>query len=424
VLDSGRHTRMMTQGTAEPRRASGERKLMTRSRYQNGSLTLRGRSNKVWVARWREDVLGLDGTVQRVRRSLVLGTLASLPNRRQARVLLDAKLCDLNAGRRQPQSAMPFRNFIEEVWQPAILPTMKFSTQKLYPHLLRRHLLPVFGDQPLCDIRRVDIQRFVTEKMTRQNLSWQTAVHLRNLMSGTLERAVEWGYLEANPGRRIRVPPMQRRRKTVVLTCEQLATLLQSLQEPVRMLAITVAMTGLRIGEVLALRWMNVDFEKSLIRVREAVYEGNLSSPKSKSSVRDIPIGPTLQQALLERRKAAPADAFVFASRTGTPLDSHNLLGRVLKPACKRVGLPLISWHSFRHTHATLLSDLGESLKTAQAQLGHARLSTTAEIYTHAVPASQRAAVEKLERAIWTTKLDPNGPKSVGQQSLGSTLIQ
>jgi integrase len=319
---------------------------------------------------------------------------------------------------------MPFRNFIEEVWQPAILRTMKFSTQKLYPHLLRRHLLPAFGDQPLCDIRRVDIQRFVTEKMTRQNLSWQTAVHLRNLMSGTLERAVEWGYLEGNPGRRIKVPPMQRRRKTVVLTREQLATLLQSLQEPVRMLAITVAMTGLRIGEVLALRWKNVDFEKSLIHVREAVYEGNLSSPKSKSSVRDIPIGPTLQQALLERRKAAPADAFVFASRHGTPLDSHNLLGRVLKPACKRVGLPSVSWHSFRHTHATLLSDLGESLKTAQAQLGHARLSTTAEIYTHAVPASQRAAVEKLERAIWTTKLDPNGPKSVGQQSLGSTLIQ
>lgn len=396
---------------------------MTRSRYQNGSLTLRGRSNKVWVARWREDVLGLDGTVQRVRRSLVLGTLASIPKRRQARLLLDAKLCDLNAGRRQPQSAMPFRNFIEEVWRPAILPTMKFSTQKLYPHLLRRHLLPVFGDRPLCDIRRVDIQRFVTEKMTRQNLSWQTAVHLRNLMSGTLERAVEWGYLEANPGRRIRVPPMQRRRKTVVLTREQLATLLRSLQEPVRMLAITAAMTGLRIGEVLALRWKNVDFEKCLIHVREAVYEGNLSSPKSKSSIRDIPMGPTLQQSLLERRKDAPGDAFVFVSRNGTPLDSHNLLGRVLKPTCKRAGLPLISWHSFRHTHATLLSDLGESLKTAQAQLGHARLSTTAEIYTHAVPASQRAAVEKLERTIWTTKLDPNGPKSEVQQSFGSALI-
>jgi len=215
----------------------------------------------------------------------------------------------------------------------------------------------------------------------------------------------------------------QRRRKTIVLTREQLATLLQVLQEPVKTLAITAAMTGLRIGEVLALRWKNVDLEKNVIQVREAVYEGNLSSPKSKSSIRDIPMGPSLQRLLSECRKAAPADAFVFASRNGTPLDSHNLLGRVLKPACKRAGLPSISWHSFRHTHATLLSDLGESLKTAQAQLGHARLSTTAEIYTHVVPASQRAAVEKLERAIWP-QLDPNGPKLAVEQKLGSELIQ
>jgi len=183
-------------------------------------------------------------------------------------------------------------------------------------------------------------------------------------------------------------------------------------------------MTGLRIGEVLALRWKNVDFKKSVIQVREAVYEGNLSSPKSKSSIRDIPMGPSLHQSLAEYRKEAPADAFVFASKNGTPLDSHNLLGRVLKPACKRAGLPSISWHSFRHTHATLLSDLGESLKTAQAQLGHARSSTTAEIYTHVVPASQRAAVKKLERTIWTTKLDPIGPKLERQQKLGSSLIQ
>jgi len=91
--------------------------------------------------------------------------------------------------------------------------------------------------------------------------------------------------------------------------------------------------------------------------------------------------------------------------------------------ATGQAGLPSISWHNFHHTHATLPSDLGESLKTAQAQLGHARQSTTAEIYTHVVPASQRAAVKRLERAIWP-QLDRNGPKLEGQQVPGSKFIQ
>jgi len=180
---------------------------------------------------------------------------------------------------------------------------------------------------------------------------------------------------------------------------------------------------GLRIGEVLVLRWRSLDFEKSVIQVREAVYEGHLSSPKSKSSIRDIPMGPSPQRLVSESRKAAPADAFVFVCRNSTPLDSHNSLGRVLKPAYKRADLPAISWHSFRHAHATLLSDLGESRNTAQAQLGHARLSMTAEIYTHLVPASQRAAIEKLEKAIWP-QLDPNGPKLGRVVVRGTSLIQ
>jgi integrase len=396
---------------------------MFRRSYQNGNLTLRGKRHKVWVARWREDVLGVDGSVQRVRRSFILGSLADIPTRRQARRLLDTKLCDLNSGQRKPQSAMSFRQFVTDVWKPTILPTLKFSTQKNYPHLIRRHLLSVFGEQPLCEIRRMDVQRFITDKIAREGFAWQTAAHLRNLMSGILERAIEWGYLEVNPARGIKLPPMQRRRKTAVLTCEQLAMLLRSLQEPAKTLAITAAMTGLRIGEVLALRWANVDLEKNVIRVREAVYAGHFSTPKTKSSIRDVPLGPALRQSLLDYRKGEQRDALVFASKNGKPLDAKNILRRILKPTCAHLELPPITWHSFRHTHATLLSDLGESMKTAQAQLGHARLSTTAEIYTHVVPASQRAAVAKLENAVWT-QVDPNGLKLEKAVVEGNSLIQ
>jgi integrase len=396
---------------------------MNRHCYQNGNLALRGKRRKVWVARWREDVITPGGNLRRVRRSCILGSLADIPTRRQARRLLDAKLCDLNSGRRKPQSAIPFRQFVTDVWKPAVLPTLKFSTQRNYPHLISRHLQSVFGDRPLCEIQRIEVQRFVTDKIVREGYSWQTAVHLRNLMSGILQRAVEWDYLQVNPARGIKLPPMQRRRKTVVLTCEQLAILLRSLEEPVKTLAITVAMAGLRIGEALALRWHDVDFEKNLIRVREAVYCGHFSTPKTKSSIRDVPLAPLHRQSLLDFRKGAPADALVFQTRTGTPLDVKNVLRRVIKPRCARLGLPPVTWHSFRHTHATLLSDLGESLKTAQAQLGHSRLSTTAEIYTHAVPASQRAAVVKLEQAIWT-QVDLNGPKFERAVVEESSLIQ
>jgi integrase len=79
-----------------------------------------------------------------------------------------------------------------------------------------------------------------------------------------------------------------------------------------------------------------------------------------------------------------------------TPLNPKNLLRRVLRPACVELELALISWHSFRHTHATLLGEVGESLKTAQALLGHSDLETTLNVYTHAIPESQRRAVDKV----------------------------
>jgi integrase len=89
-------------------------------------------------------------------------------------------------------------------------------------------------------------------------------------------------------------------------------------------------------------------------------------------------------------------EALVFATSKGTPLNSKNLYNRELAPACDNLGLPRISWHSFRHTHATLLHDAGESLKTAQSLLGHSDLETTLGVYTHAIPDSQKRAVERV----------------------------
>jgi integrase len=158
-------------------------------------------------------------------------------------------------------------------------------------------------------------------------------------------------------------------------------------------------LTGMRIGEILALRWKLVDLLGGTLEVAENYSLGEFGPPKTKSSRRVIPISSALRRVLENQRvrvNPKTPDDLVFQSPKGTPLSDKNLYNRELAPACDRIGQPRISWHSFRHTHATLSHANGESLKTAQALLGHSDLETTLNVYTHAVSDSQRTAVERV----------------------------
>ena len=99
-------------------------------------------------------------------------------------------------------------------------------------------------------------------------------------------------------------------------------------------------------------------------------------------------------------------DDLVFTTPKGTPRSSKNRYNRELAPACDRIKTPRVSWHSFRHTHATLLAEVGESMKTAQALLGHSDLETTLNIYAHALPASQRRAVNRVSEVMFSSVLE------------------
>ena len=93
------------------------------------------------------------------------------------------------------------------------------------------------------------------------------------------------------------------------------------------------------------------------------------------------------------------------ATPKGTPLNQKNLYNRELAPACDRIKQPRVSWHSFRHTHATLLTDVGESIKTTQSLLGHSDLGTTLNTYAHVIPDSQRRAVEQVSNVLFSSVL-------------------
>jgi integrase len=377
-------------------------------------LFKRGKRRKVWVARWREDVLCEDGKVGRILRSVVLGSVADLPTRKDAQVRLDEELRGVNQGTVRPESSMLFGTFAEEQWKTLVLPTLKLSTQHGYKTVLAKHLLPYWRDWRLRDIGRQDVQQWVADRFRRQ-LGWQTVRNAWTLLSGILETAVEYGYLSTNPARGVKFPEKELKEAPALFTAEDFTKLLEQLDEPYRTMARLIALTGLRIGELLAVRWRCLDLEIGTLSVRESVYEGKFQSPKTRKSRRTIPLGPQSILWLREHRLRATrtaADDLLFGNRSGKPLRESKLLRNVLQPAAERAGLGRVTWHQFRHIHSSLLNDLRVPVKIAQEQLGHSSISTTLNIYTHVVDASHRKAIEALERELFPSvpKL-PDGPK-------------
>jgi integrase len=198
--------------------------------------------------------------------------------------------------------------------------------------------------------------------------------------------------------------------------------LLEKLPEPSKSLVWLLVLTGLRVGELLALRWQDVDLKAGVLRVRRTLYEGHFDEPKTRSSARAVPLGPqgNLILSKFKPESLANAEALVFQSSRGTPLCRRNLSNRQLIPVCEELKIAGLNWHSLRHANATLLDSVGTPLGTVQALLGHSSAEITRSVYVHSPPAGAREAVEKVEALLI-------GPKRTQIEEIpetGSSLIQ
>jgi integrase len=191
------------------------------------------------------------------------------------------------------------------------------------------------------------------------------------------------------------------------------------------LLAWLLVLTGLRIGELLALRWCDIDFETGCLRVRQTVYEGRFDDPKTQRSKRTVPLG-ARGIAILQRFRPDDfkPEALVFATSRGTPFSRRNLLSRQLKPTCRKFGLEGVTWHWLRHANATLLDAVGTPLGTVQELLGHSSSEITRGTYLHSVPAEARKAVERVEELLVETKIGPKWTQVAEERKLATTLIQ
>src|SRR5437879_10632112 len=233
----------------------------------------------------------------------------------------------INGEYQSARSTRRFVDFVRNDWEPVILLTRKYATQTSYAYFLRRHLIPAFGDLPLRELSRERIQVLLQAKLA-SGLAWETGHHIQCALSKILGTAVEWGYIEANPVRLTRLPRRSRARAKAVLNPQQIRLLLAALPERSRSLVFLLILTGLRVGELLALRWRNVDLQAALLRIEETVYDGHFDEPKSRRGMRLVPLG-SLALALLSSRQAGAVEnreALVVARRKGHPADGATLL--------------------------------------------------------------------------------------------------
>lgn len=375
---------------------------MARRRFQRGCIVTRGNMR---LLRYREDVLGLGGKFRRRHRAVLLGPLSEL-SLREARRLAEQILRPINAGCWRPQSLLTLREFYSQQYAPDVLPNLKRSTQSSYRANMNHHLLPALGDLRLLELARSDVQRFVTA-LAGKGLERQTTKNVWTTLSAVLTAAVEYGYLDRNPARGIKLAAREPRKSRFIPSPGEFADLAARLGEPARTIALLLAGTGMRIGEAMALRVEDVDLQNLAIRVSQDIWHGHLDTPKSDASVATLPIGPRLA-SVLERHLARleRSTGFLFANEQGHPLDPIYLARKFLYPAQQSLSLPRFSWHTFRHLHATRLGAHNVPVRIAQAQLRHRDPALTLGVYTHVIEESRRRAVELVENDLFSIVLN------------------
>jgi integrase len=374
---------------------------MARPRYQSGSLAIRGK-RKRYVIRWREDVAKPDGSVVRIRRAETIGFVSQM-KRQRALEVLQSRVSAVSQQQCRPMVTVTLCDFVRSEWKPNAVLALKNSSMRIYSYQLERHILPTLGELPVRDLGIAHVEACLS-KLKQKGHASSTLRSVRATFATVLRSAVKRGYLERNPAHGIVIREGDSKKERRFYSVDQVRMLLSVLTEPCASVVAVAVLTGMRIGEILALRWKRIDPLGATLEVAENYSSGEFGSPKTKSSQRVLPISSALRRVLENqhaRMNPTSPEELVFRTPSGTPLNDKNLYNRELAPACDRIGQPRVSWHSFRHTHQTLLHDSGASLKTSQELLGHSDLETTLNVYTHTVSDSQRNAVERVAGVLF-----------------------
>ncbi len=277
-----------------------------------------------------------------------------------------------------------------------------YSTRKAYQSYLKNWIMPVWGSYRVSAVKTVAVEDW----LRTLSLAPGTKAKMRNIMSALFTHAMRYEWADRNPIKLVR-QSAKRQSAPDVLTADELRALLSELGNPYYAMTFMSAVTGLRVSELLALKWADVDFTAQEIHLRRAVVCQHVGALKTETSEKPVPLDVALADTLLDWRGHCPYNQdtdYVFASaeKDGKqPLWPSSAMSRHIRPAALRAGIvKRVRWHVFRHSFATLLKGNGEDVKTVQESLRHADSKVTLDTYTQGLMPVKRAAQRKVSEAI------------------------
>jgi integrase len=379
---------------------------MARRSYGTGSLSVHtdARGREAWYGKW---YIGSKRAQRRIGPKRKPGTREGL-TRAQAEAELRRRIESTEAPKpaRGPSVAEAGERLVRSLEAQG----RKASTLAAYESTLRAHLRPHFGERPITRITTEDVEAFIASRNSKGCAPKSIRNHL-----GTLHAILDFARVRPNPVADARRPEATDTDPDIrFLTEEELEALLRSIPddpmgETDRTLYLTAALTGLREGELFALRWLDVDWQVMRVRVRRsyarkrAGREAQFGRPKSKRSSRSVPMHDRVGQALERHYQASnyqADDDLVFGHpHTGKPLDSSKALKR-FKAALRTATIRPLRFHDLRHTFGTRMAAAGVPMRTLQEWMGHRDIKTTM-IYADYAPSDQER--ELVERAFSPT---------------------
>ena len=338
--------------------------------------------------------------------------------RAEANAKLQAALGAVRMGLPVPTDRLTVAEYLDD-WLTGASRALRPSTASTYERHIRLHILPTLGRLPIARLRPEQLDRLYAGLLAK-GLSRTSVQHIHAILRRSLSQATRRGVIARNPTDLID-PPRRDHPEMQVLSVDQARALLATARtgrhadlEALYVLALT---TGMRRGELLALRWADVDAVKrtltvtgTLQRVKHPDGTSALerAQPKTKTSMRQIPLTAAAVDALKrhaqrqgQQRAVAGSEwtdtGLVFTNERGGAVEPRNLLSRSFAPLLTEAGIPHVRFHDLRHTAATLMAAKGVHTKVVSEMLGHASIGITLDLYSHVTPSMAQQAVTAME---------------------------